>query len=193
MPFFPPLLWFKWELIRTVPASIQVEMSDFLTSYWLCKRYTGGDSVFVAPIKGSRPTYSTNLYPPSPTNQWNDTSVTPAEKNSIVETLFNSDLKARSSSLPNRSVYCFIILKIPPPTPHTHTQSYSISCAQIKGILGKNDKSSFCSKSGPTCNDYLPFSCNWELKRLVLYPPGVKELMRSITGKQMSINYWWFQ
>lgn len=79
------------------------------------------------------------------------------------------------------------------PPPHTHTQSYSISCAQIKGIFGKNDKSSFCSKSGPTCNDYLPFSCNWELKRLVLYPPGVKELMRSITGKQMSINYWWFQ
>lgn len=188
MPFFLPLLWFKWELIRTVPASILVEMSDFLISYWLCKRYAGEDSVFVAPIRGSRPTYSINLYPPSPTNQLNDTSVTSAEKNSIVQRLFNSDLKARSSPLTKQIYTLLYYSKNTPPK-----RSYSISCAQIKGILGKNDKSSFCSTSGPTCNDYLSFSCNWELKRLVLYPPGVTVLMRSITWKQMSINYWWFQ
>lgn len=80
------------------------------------------------------------------------------------------NLKERSFSLLNRSVHFFIILKI--------------TCAQIKGIVGKNDKSSFCSKSRPACNDYLPFSCCRKLKGLLLYPPGGdRVLMRRINLK----------
>lgn len=70
-------------------------------------------------------------------------------------------------------------------TPPTHKKSYSITCAQIKGTLGKDDKNSFFSKSGPTCNDYLlTFLVLLGAKEIGSVPSwGDRLLTRSITLK----------